>query len=67
MLNYMHQIFMRDGSSEYAIFICFEIGMYAKNPLEAESRLANPDLPIPISFFYGSHDWMDHRGGERVV
>jgi len=36
MLNYMHQIFMKDGSSEYAIFTCFHLGMYAINPLIAE-------------------------------
>lgn len=58
---------MRDGSSEYAIFICFEPGMWARNPLETEDRLANPDFPIPVSFFYGDRDWMDCRGGQRVV
>ncbi len=41
--------------------------MYAINPLEDESRLGNPDLALPISFFYGDIDWMDYRGGERVM
>ena len=67
MLKYMHQIFMREGSTEYAIFICFEIGLWALNPLESETRLGNPDIAIPISFYYGDSDWMDHRGGRRVV
>ena len=67
MLNYMHQIFMRDGSTEYAIFVCFHVGMFAINPLEAEERLSNPDLNLPISFFYGDRDWMDHRAGRRVI
>jgi cardiolipin-specific phospholipase len=67
MLNYMHQIFMRDGSTEYAIFVCFHVGMFAINPLEAEERLSNPDLNLPISFFYGDRDWMDHKAGRRVI
>jgi hypothetical protein len=41
--------------------------MFAKNPLESEERLGNPLLPIPVSFFYGDRDWMDYKGGERVV
>jgi hypothetical protein len=47
---------MRKGSSEYAIFICFELGVYAKRPLEFEDRLGNPELPFPISFYYGDRD-----------
>ena len=58
---------MRDGSSEYAIFICFKLGMVAENPLENEDRLGNSELPIPISFFYGDQDWMDVKGGKRVI
>ncbi len=58
---------MRDGSTEYAIFICFHPGTYAINPLEGENRLKNPDLDLPISFFYGDRDWMDHRAGRRVL
>jgi cardiolipin-specific phospholipase len=61
--SYLHQIFMRDGSSEYAIFICFEPGMWPINPLENSDRLGNSDFPIPVSFFYGDVDWMDYRGG----
>ena len=58
---------MRDGSSEYAIFVQFHVGMYAKNPLECETRLANKDLNLPISFFYGDIDWMDETAGRRVL
>lgn len=67
MLDYMHQIFMREGSTEYAIYICFQLGLYAHHPLEDAERLGNPELPIPVSFFYGDRDWMDYRAGERVV
>jgi pimeloyl-ACP methyl ester carboxylesterase len=41
LLDYMQQIFMREGSTEYAIFICFQLGLYAHHPLEAPERLAN--------------------------
>jgi len=67
MATYMHQCFMREGSTEYAIFICFELGMYAVNPLELENRLGNPEFDCPISFIYGDIDWMDFRGGERII
>jgi hypothetical protein len=58
---------MKDGSSEYALFICFEFGMYAHNWLECETRLGNPDFPKPISFFYGDDDWMADGAGRRVT
>ena len=67
MHNYMHQIFMREGSTEYAIFVCFHVGMFAINPLETEDRLGNPGLNLPVSFFYGDIDWMDEHSGRRVV
>lgn len=54
---------MQEGSTEYAIFICFELGMFAKNPLELDRLLGNSELPFPISFFYGDVDWMDEKGG----
>jgi cardiolipin-specific phospholipase len=63
----MQQIFMKAGSTEYAIFTCFEFGMFAKNPLESKERLGNPDFPLPISFFYGDDDWMYDSGGRRIV
>ena len=54
---------MREGSTEYALFICFEVGLYAVNPLELENRLGTPEFDIPVSFIYGDIDWMDFRGG----
>jgi cardiolipin-specific phospholipase len=63
----MHQIFMREGSTEYAIFICFEIGLWTVNPLESQKRLGSPEFALPVSFYYGDSDWMDKRGGQRVV
>lgn len=65
--SYLYQIFMREGSTEYAIFSCFELGMFAVNPLETETRLGKPEFPIAISFFFGDRDWTDVSAGERVV
>ena len=58
---------MMEGSTEYAIFVQFHVGMFAINPLETEDRLANPTLNLPMSFFYGDIDWMDEHSGRRVV
>jgi hypothetical protein len=41
--------------------------MYAINALETEERLGNANLHLPVSFFYGDMDWMDWRGGQRVI
>jgi pimeloyl-ACP methyl ester carboxylesterase len=67
MLEYMQQILLREGSTEYAIFICFEVGLWALNPLEGENRLGSPEFALPVSFFYGDSDWMDYKGGQRIV
>ena len=58
---------MKQGSTEYAIFVCFQVGMFAINYLEHETRLGNPDLNLPMSYFYGDIDWMDEQAGLRVV
>lgn len=63
--EYLHQTLLRAGSTEYAIFICFDHLMFAKHPLEADDRLGG--VPIPVSFFYGDRDWMMREGGEHVV
>lgn len=41
--------------------------MYAKRPLEKMEFLSNPDLPFPVSFYYGDRDWMNKETGIRVV
>ena len=56
---------MRDGSTEYAVFILFELGMFPIHPLESEERLGS--VEIPQSFFYGEKDWMDKAGAERIM
>lgn len=66
----MYQIFMRPGTTEYAIMILFELGLVPKISLGHPDRLANPNFPIPVSFIYGDRDWVvlvDRNGGKNVV
>lgn len=63
--TYLQQILMREGSTEYCIFVCFDHLMFAKHPLELEDRLGG--VPIPISFFFGDRDWVLRDGGEAVL
>jgi pimeloyl-ACP methyl ester carboxylesterase len=55
MKAYLHQIFLRPASGEYALNTILSPGSWAKNPLI--HRL--PALEVPISFYYGAKDWMD--------
>lgn len=38
---------------------------YARVPLE--HRITQLDKNIPVTYVYGSHDWMDPEGGVRSV
>lgn len=56
--SYLCQINLLPGSGEYAIFRILDPGVWARSPLV--NRL--DQLAIPISFYYGEHDWMNSRG-----
>jgi hypothetical protein len=58
---------MRPGSTEEAIFILFDMGLHALMPLDCQTRLANANLPFPVSFIFGERDWMDNRGALNIV
>ena len=61
---------MRNGTTEFAIMICFDLGFYPKLSLGHPDRLASPNFPIPISFVYGDQDWVrvvDEDAGRKVV
>ena len=53
--NYLHQIFLRPASGEFALSTILSPGSWAKNPLI--NRM--PALEVPVSFYYGEKDWMD--------
>jgi cardiolipin-specific phospholipase len=68
--DYLYQIIMRPGCTEYALMVNFEPGLVCKIPLEHPEKLANPTLPFPVSFIYGDNDWVGDMEGEapqRVV
>lgn len=56
---------MREGSTEYAIFICFNSLLFAHHALDRDDRLGS--LPIPVSFFFGDRDWMYTEAGDVIV
>ena len=49
---------MRDGTSEYALLVCFTNGIQAHLPLGTEEKLASPDFPVPLSVIIGENDWV---------
>mmetsp|Transcript_17661 Transcript_17661/g.16902 ORF Transcript_17661/g.16902 Transcript_17661/m.16902 type:complete len:178 (+) Transcript_17661:376-909(+) len=58
--QYLHQTLLMGGSTEYAIFVCFNMYMFPKHALVEEDRLGG--IKIPVSFFYGQYDWMSKDG-----
>lgn len=70
LIDYMYQIFLREGTTEYALMINFELGMQAKIPLSNADKLGSPDFPLPFSFIYGDDDWVpltDDGASQKLV
>ncbi|CDW77917.1 UNKNOWN [Stylonychia lemnae] len=63
--KYLAQTFLRAGSTEYAIFKCFNSEIYAINPLESDDRLGG--IQIPLSIFFGDRDWMRQEGAKDII
>ena len=53
MVEYMYSIFVRDGTTEYAIMVMFDSSLHAVHPLH--DQLA--ESSFPVSFIYGDRDW----------
>jgi hypothetical protein len=58
LVDYMYQISMREGTTEYAPMINFSLTLKAHLPLGIKEKLMNPDFPLPITFIYGDNDWV---------
>lgn len=56
----MLQIFMREGTTEYAPMINFTVTLQAYLPLGTPNKVGSPDFPLPLSFIYGEDDWVHH-------
>jgi hypothetical protein len=68
MEEYLFQILLREGSTEFALFRQFDNGLHAYKPLCAENRLGGyHTVPFPISVVFGDMDWMDTRGSAHIV
>ena len=58
VIDYLYQIFMRNGTTEYAPMINFNQTLQAYIPLGTSRKLANKNFDVPISFIYGDNDWV---------
>jgi hypothetical protein len=68
MENYLYQILLREGTTEYALFRQFDCGLHAYKPLAGDDRLGGEhSIPFPVSIVFGSKDWMDTRGSIRII
>ena len=65
--DYMYQILLRPGTTEYAILVSFGVGLVCHLPLESVEKLADPNFPIPVSFIYGDNDWVTNIEGEAPL
>jgi pimeloyl-ACP methyl ester carboxylesterase len=54
--DYLYHISCQPGSGEYSLSAILHEGAWAKYSLQERIHTLN----IPVSFIYGSHDWMDH-------
>lgn len=63
MKAYLHQIFLRPASGEFALNTILSVGSWARKPLV--KRL--PNLKIEVSFFYGDIDWMDSTSAKILL
>lgn len=61
--EYMYHMTADVGSGEFALGTLMRPGAWAKEPLH--DRLS--ELCMPVTFIYGSDDWMDHRHAEDVA
>ena len=58
LVDYMLQISMRQGTTEYAPMINFTLTLQAHIALGEPEKLKNADFPLPITFIYGDNDWV---------
>ena len=67
--DYIYHLFMREGTSEFALLVMFTQGLQALLPLGTNDKLASPDFPVPISYILGDVDWVrycDHHDTDNI-
>ena len=55
------------GTSEAALFVLFDFGLFAHDPLNSPTSLASSKFPLPVSFIFGKHDWVTSEGCQDVL
>jgi len=60
--KYMYHVVAAPGSGEFALNKILEPFAYPRAPLEDRMH----ELKVPVTFIYGSHDWMDPKAAVRV-
>lgn len=67
LVDYFYLIFLLKGTSEGALFVLFDFGLFAHDPLCLPSKLASSNFDMPVSFIFGKHDWMTAEGCQDVL
>ncbi|KAJ1920440.1 hypothetical protein H4219_001277 [Mycoemilia scoparia] len=62
LAEYMYHITVMKGSGEYALNSLFMPGVFPYKPLIDRVK----GLKMPTIFMYGTHDWMDYKGGQEA-
>jgi pimeloyl-ACP methyl ester carboxylesterase len=60
--KYMYHVVAAPGSGEFALNKILEPFAFPRAPLEDRMH----ELKVPVTFIYGSHDWMDPNAAARV-
>ena len=58
----LHQICLKESSSEIAISIILSFGAWAVHPLHSKFQ----DVKVPICFLYGTYDWMSRATADQL-
>ena len=56
--DYLYQVYMRDGTTEYSPMVHLTPQLKAYIPLGTSDKLLSNTFPLPVSFIYGSYDWV---------
>ena len=67
VVDYLMCVFLMRGTSEAALFILFDVGLFAREPLCEPTMMATPSFPLPVSFIFGKHDWVTSEGCQDVI
>jgi len=64
--DYLYQIYMRDGTTEYGPMVHFNSTVQAYFPAGDPKNWGNKEIKTPISFIYGDYDWVQIFEGDAA-